>query len=142
MSRSFAIWRTGSAGCNIGILGTAVEHQPGHWRFIPNVSGHTSSRKFHATMEKCLPRWVGYPNHCRSVPIDPPVRYRGNMMDPSTNDDLLRTAVFAMLIVLIVFALIAIPISLDSNLKHHIVHNQPTASPPVRYIDGRDQIPD
>ena len=51
-------------------LGTAVQHDQG-WRFIPNVASHKSSRKFHATMEKCLPRWVGYPDHCASVAVEP-----------------------------------------------------------------------
>jgi hypothetical protein len=46
-------------------LGTAVQSADG-WRFIPNVTSHRSSRKFHATMKACLPRWLGYPNGCRS----------------------------------------------------------------------------
>lgn len=48
-------------------LGSAVYYPNGPgWRFISNVTSHKSSRKFHATMEKCLPRWVGYPDRCRS----------------------------------------------------------------------------
>lgn len=50
-------------------LGTAVEFAGG-WRFLSNVSSHKSSRKLHATMKKCLPRWVGYPDHCESVAIE------------------------------------------------------------------------
>lgn len=51
-------------------LGTAVYYPNGPgWRFISNVSSHKSSRKFHATMEKCVPRWVGYPDRCRSEEI-------------------------------------------------------------------------
>jgi hypothetical protein len=46
-------------------LGTAVDYPDG-WRFISNVAAHKNSRKFHPTMEKCLPRWVGYPDHCES----------------------------------------------------------------------------
>lgn len=46
-------------------LGTAVNYGTG-WRFISNVSSHRSSRKFHPTMEKCIPRWVGYPDRCRT----------------------------------------------------------------------------
>ncbi len=46
-------------------LGTAVEHANG-WRFIPNVSRRMASRKFHPTWERCLPRWVGYPDRCTS----------------------------------------------------------------------------
>ena len=56
------------------ILGHAVQYPsalgaPGGWRFFPNVSGRAPSRKRHATMEKCLPRWVGYPDHCESVEV-------------------------------------------------------------------------
>jgi hypothetical protein len=48
-------------------LGTAVYYPNGPgWRFISNVSSHKGSRKFHATMEACVPRWVGYPGKCRS----------------------------------------------------------------------------
>lgn len=47
------------------MLGTAC-HYPQGWRFIPNVASHKSSRKFHATWEDCLPRWIGYPDHCES----------------------------------------------------------------------------
>ena len=46
-------------------LGVAVENEAG-WRFIPNVASRRSSRKAHATMEKCLPRWIGYPDSCES----------------------------------------------------------------------------
>jgi hypothetical protein len=49
-------------------LGTAVQSNLG-WRFIPNVSSHRSSRKFHPTMAKCLPRWVGYPDRCDSFAV-------------------------------------------------------------------------
>lgn len=51
-------------------LGTAVYYPNGPgWRFISNVSSHKSSRKFHATMEKCVPRWTGYPDKCRSEEV-------------------------------------------------------------------------
>lgn len=49
-------------------LGTAVQYRDG-WRFLSNVTSHKSSRKFHATMEKCLPRWLGYPDKCESEPV-------------------------------------------------------------------------
>jgi hypothetical protein len=49
-------------------LGTAVHYDYG-WKFISNVSSHKSSRKFHETMERCVPRWVGYPNHCESEEV-------------------------------------------------------------------------
>jgi hypothetical protein len=53
------------------VLGTAVEYTewlgaPGGWRFFPNVVTRRPSLKRHATLEKCLPRWVGYPDHCES----------------------------------------------------------------------------
>lgn len=51
-------------------LGTACEYDSG-WRFISNVTSHKSSRKYHATMEKCLPRWVGYPDRCESEAVKP-----------------------------------------------------------------------
>ncbi len=47
-------------------LGTAVRNDAG-WRFIPNVAAHKSSRKAHPTMDKCVPRWVGYPDRCETV---------------------------------------------------------------------------
>ena len=50
-------------------LGTAVQYADG-WRFVSNTS-HKSSRKMHATMEKCLPRWLGYPDKCRSEAVMP-----------------------------------------------------------------------
>ena len=50
-------------------LGTAVERPEG-WRFIPNIAHRHSSRKSHATMEKCLPRWIGYPDSCQSEPVN------------------------------------------------------------------------
>lgn len=50
-------------------LGTAVQYAAG-WRFLSNVAAHKNSRKFHATMEKCLPRRVGYPNRCESVVVE------------------------------------------------------------------------
>jgi hypothetical protein len=51
-------------------LGTAVYYPNGAgWRFVSNVSSHKSSRKFHPTMQQCLPRWVGYPDKCESVPV-------------------------------------------------------------------------
>lgn len=49
-------------------MGTAVHYPNNGWRFISNVT-HKSSRKFHATMEKCLPRWLGYPDRCRSEEV-------------------------------------------------------------------------
>jgi len=49
-------------------LGAAVQNEAG-WRFIPNVAAHRSSRKAHATMERCIPRWVGYPDRCETEVI-------------------------------------------------------------------------
>lgn len=51
-------------------LGTAVQYKDG-WRFLSNVTSHKNSRKFHPTMRKCLPRWVGYPDRCESEPVKP-----------------------------------------------------------------------
>ena len=64
-------------------LGVAVEYPDG-WRFISNVTSHKSSRKFHRTMLKCVPRWVGYPDKCESTPVNPtePVR----VVDPWRRD--------------------------------------------------------
>ncbi len=47
------------------LLGTACQNENG-WRFISNVASHKNSRKSHPTMEKCIPRWVGYPDGCES----------------------------------------------------------------------------
>ena len=49
-------------------LGTAVQYESG-WRFISGSTSHGNSRKFHPTMERCIPRWVGYPNKCESVEL-------------------------------------------------------------------------
>lgn len=50
-------------------LGVASYHpsatEPG-WRFYPNLAARRVSRKRHATMEACLPRWLGYPKRCES----------------------------------------------------------------------------
>lgn len=41
------------------LLGTAVQYEEG-WRFFPNNALHrTRSRKFHKTMERCIPNYVG-----------------------------------------------------------------------------------
>lgn len=56
---------------SVGKLGTAVNYTDG-WKFIPNGSSHKVSRKFHPTMEKCLPRWLGYPDMCESVAVPRP----------------------------------------------------------------------
>lgn len=50
-------------------LGVAVEYPQG-WKFISNIASHGPSRKFHPTWEKCVPRWVGYPDGCESERID------------------------------------------------------------------------
>ena len=50
-------------------LGTAVEY-PSGWRFISNTQ-HKGSRKYHPTMEKCIPRWVGYPKKCEMIETTP-----------------------------------------------------------------------
>ena len=50
-------------------LGTAARSENG-WRFISNVASHHSSRKFHLTWKKSLPRWVGYPDHCEIDIVD------------------------------------------------------------------------
>jgi len=48
-----------------GILGHARLYDQG-WKFTPNVAGRLPSRKFHRTLERALPRWVGYPDGCES----------------------------------------------------------------------------
>ena len=47
------------------VFGYATQN-PAGWRFVPRVAGRRSSAKWHATMERCLPRWLGYPDHCES----------------------------------------------------------------------------
>ena len=51
-------------------LGTAAQY-PSGWKFISNVASHKNSRKFHPTMLKCLPRWIGYPDRCESALVVP-----------------------------------------------------------------------
>ena len=45
------------------VLGVASYCEPcswhtGGWRFFPNVSGHSPSRKRHPTADACLPAWA------------------------------------------------------------------------------------
>ncbi len=47
-------------------LGQAFFQPTKGWKFHPRVSGREPSRKFHATLEACLPRWLGYPDSCES----------------------------------------------------------------------------
>jgi hypothetical protein len=58
-------------------LGTAIYYSDCYrdgWRFEPSLAqrnaGRKRSRGTYPTMEKCLPRWLGYPNHCESVEIE------------------------------------------------------------------------
>ena len=43
-------------------FGTATQTENG-WRFIPNLASRKSSRKFHPTLEKCIPRWAAKADH-------------------------------------------------------------------------------
>jgi len=61
-------------------LGTAVGTEAG-WRFFPNVASRRSSRKAHPTMEKCLPRWVGYPDSCESRELVQKGRWVGDELE-------------------------------------------------------------
>jgi hypothetical protein len=66
MTKTVSFYRPLAGGTEFK-LGAAVYYPNGPgWRFISNVSSHKGSRKFHATMEACVPRWVGYPDKCRS----------------------------------------------------------------------------
>lgn len=58
-------WRTVNGGERGSILGHARLFSRG-WKFYPSVASHKPSRKHHRTLEKCLPRWVGYPDSCES----------------------------------------------------------------------------
>ena len=49
---------------SIGILGAARQTSLG-WKFFP-ANQRKPSRKFHETMESCLPRWLNYPDACQS----------------------------------------------------------------------------
>jgi hypothetical protein len=51
------------------LLGRANYHDGKGWKFMPNVSGRDPSRRFWPTWEACLPKWVGYPNHCESLTL-------------------------------------------------------------------------
>ena len=60
-------------------LGEAVFKLKEGWKFYPCVSGRAPSRKFHATLEACLPRWLGYPDACESYYT----RFEGREVGPS-----------------------------------------------------------
>ena len=75
---SYRFFRTLADGSHY-TLSTAVSYdadalgsQAG-WRFFPNVGNRRPSRKRHATMEKCLPRWLGYPDRCQSEEAQRPI---------------------------------------------------------------------
>lgn len=68
------------AGGGTYTLGTAVRYNEG-WRFLSNVASHKSSRKYHPTMEACLPKWVGYPDHCESEAVVPQRKIDLSWMD-------------------------------------------------------------
>ena len=55
------------------LVGTASLTNGQGWRFIPNVAGRSPSRRFHPTVERCVPRWVGYPDRCESRVVERPV---------------------------------------------------------------------
>lgn len=55
-------------GGSVYRLGTAVQLEDG-WRFVPNVTSRRSSGKAHPTWEKCVPRWVGYPDGCETETV-------------------------------------------------------------------------
>lgn len=63
--RVIRLIRTNAAGADLGILGHARQ-VTGGWMFIPSVSGRKPSRKVWSDWESCLPRWVRYPDGCRS----------------------------------------------------------------------------
>jgi hypothetical protein len=63
--RSVKFYRRLADGTSRVLLGTACHYEAG-WRFIPNNAVNKPSRKSHPTLRKCLPRWIGYPNHCES----------------------------------------------------------------------------
>ena len=54
-------------------LGTAFQ-TPRGWVFQPMIAGRGPSRRGHPTMEKCLPRWIGYPDRCESVAVEEAAR--------------------------------------------------------------------
>lgn len=59
--RVVRIYRT-SGGTRAGLLGTAHRDPLWGWRFFPYAHNRRQSRRWHPTMEGCLPRWVGYPD--------------------------------------------------------------------------------
>ena len=69
----YDFFRSFADGARGPLLGYAVRYEKG-WRFFvaPPFGGIIrSSRAYHPTMEKCLPRWIGYPDYCESV-FNPP----------------------------------------------------------------------
>ena len=66
--RAYTLMRTLGDGSDGGILGFVSLREDG-WRFMPNVSGRSPSRKAHETFDGCIPRWTGHPDRTRSVLI-------------------------------------------------------------------------
>ena len=62
MAESYLFERRFPSGY-VGTLGHAINYGKG-WKFYPQVAGRHASRKFHSTMEACLPKWIGYPDRC------------------------------------------------------------------------------
>ena len=58
-------WRTLPDNSPLACLGHASKLEYG-WYFFPNVVGRKPSTKARAKWEECVPRWVGYPDKCRS----------------------------------------------------------------------------
>lgn len=52
------------------LVGVAAYHKDKGWRFFPRISGKLPSRVYHPTWEKCVPRWVGYPDRCETETRD------------------------------------------------------------------------
>jgi hypothetical protein len=66
--KTVRVFRTLAGKGRVGLLGTAVRASDG-WRFVPNVFGHSRSRRAWHSWEACLPRWVGYPNACETEAV-------------------------------------------------------------------------
>jgi len=63
--KTYRIIKVYADGTDGPVVGHAKEFSRG-WRFISHNSAHGSSRKFHKTFDKVIPRWAGGLNGTRS----------------------------------------------------------------------------
>lgn len=63
------VWRAHGNGSRGGIIGHAIKTAAG-WVFVPYLIGRPLGR-IAESWEKCLPKWVCYPDGCESRRMEP-----------------------------------------------------------------------